>query len=282
MSYELFCLGNPFVDYVYDYDKDINNEAFAIKHEDRKFLEKRLGVCNKNLGGVEAKVAAYFSMIGGRSVFSGVVGKDENGDYIKKRLRFYGVKTNLKRKQGKTGVVIKLKNGNRKTMMYDIDLVPNYLPKYLSKRLIKRSEMFYFSGFSALLMYDTIVKGESLAANRGLLIAASLSSKLVASTIPSTLVKMLNSADIFVAKEEEVKTYPSLYKQLIENLPISSLIHEDYVELKFNKDVVRKRKPSKFKESGYIAALLYAINKGYNLKKCANFAIEWSSDGVLK
>lgn len=105
----VFTIGDSFINFIPD------------KNEEKSKLKDIINF-EKTVGGSNVNIAAGISKLGGESIFIGMIGQDELGDYLVETLKYYGVDTSYIKRTNKanTGIVFisELNEENRKEYYY--------------------------------------------------------------------------------------------------------------------------------------------------------------------
>lgn len=105
----VFTIGDSFINFI------------PNKNEQKGKLKDIINF-EKTVGGSDANIAAGISKLGGKSVFIGMVGQDEFGDYLIETLKYYGVDTSYIKRTSKTNTgiafVSEFNNENREEFHY--------------------------------------------------------------------------------------------------------------------------------------------------------------------
>jgi sugar/nucleoside kinase (ribokinase family) len=243
-------------------------------------------------GGSAANTLSTIAMLGGKSIFSGVVTDDFYGRLYESKLAGRGVKTLIKKlTTGLTGTSIILTTDDaERTMLTHLGVCREYSKDDINLELFSRAKIFHCTGYQ----WDTPKQKEATqfmmekAKNLGIKVSMDIADPFCIERNVADFKKLISeNVDILFANKEEarfltgmddpVKAGKEVLKMGAETVIVKVGSQGSYL---FNGDSVEKidvYKPEKVLDSTgcgdvFGGGFLYGYSKGYDLVKCAKIA----------
>lgn len=216
-EYDVIGIGNPLLDIIIEVDDGVLHEHGLQKggmrgvdnREGKKIIESLDAYTKASVsGGSAANTVAGVALLGGKSLFVGVIGDDEHGTMYERDMRAGGVDTNLHRHESEhTGYAITLvtRDGERSFVVF-LGAAGFLQRDHISEDDIGKSKILHIEGYLLLgeETRETVLLAMRCAKKYNTLVSIDLSASSVILK-HLTLVKEIVSeyADIVFVNEEE-------------------------------------------------------------------------------
>jgi len=173
-----------------------------------KNLESRLEGVEKYPGGTVPNVIHGITNLDLKTISSGSIAKDEDGELLVRDLEETGTKNCMTYKKGNTGVAVNLvtPDGER-TFVVNYGVANDYKAKDIDQNMLSKSKYFYFTGYEFESMHRTIAKAIKLAKKYETKVSFDLGDPNVVLRNKGKLKKFLKKVDVVFANEDESKNF---------------------------------------------------------------------------
>lgn len=216
-KYDVIGIGNPLLDIIIEVDESILHRhglkkggMRSVDHAEGKKILESLEASAKVYvsGGSAANTVAGVALLGGKSIFLGVVGDDEHGKAYERDMRDGGVDTNLHHHESEhTGYAITFvtQGGERSFAVY-LGAAGGLRRHHLSENDIAKSKILHIEGY--LLMgeetRETVLSAMKLARKHDTLVSLDLSAVGVIRKHLALVKEIVSKyADIVFVNEDE-------------------------------------------------------------------------------
>lgn len=218
-QYDVYGIGNALVDIVTEVDLD-----FFLKHEIEKGVmtlvdEKRqrdliraidMKRSKMSCGGSAANTIIGVSQFGGKSYYSGLVGKDDLGRFFLQDLKRNGVDTNLTPEtaaEGITGKVLVMTSPDAERTMNTFLGISSHLSlAHLDENALINSTYLYLEGYlvTSPTALDAMREAKKIAERNGVKTALTFSDPSMVKYFPGQMREVIGaSVDLLFCNEEE-------------------------------------------------------------------------------
>jgi sugar/nucleoside kinase (ribokinase family) len=216
MTYDVYGIENPLVDInVKVNDSDIKSLGLTkgIMHlidekQRNKLFEFFAGrKINRYPAGSCANTMMGIARLGGKAVFSGKVGNDNEGEFYHEAIKKTGVISDIKSEAGLTGTsIILVTPDSERTMNTFLGNCRKYSKKDVNTEILSNSRILYSTGY----MWDTDSQKQAAlfafetAKNKGVKIAFSLADPFLVKRNKEDFLEIIKKyADLVISNEEE-------------------------------------------------------------------------------
>lgn len=155
--YDVFGIGNPLVDLIVAGDDELLRKIGFQKGsmnlvDKNKFKEVIKAIENydkkRSCGDSTANTLVGLSLLGNKTVFSGKIGRDEDGRFYENELTSYGVTTNIAQDDEETGNCISIvTEDTERTMCVYLGACVNLQKNDIKIDNLKKSKIFHFTAY---------------------------------------------------------------------------------------------------------------------------------------
>lgn len=301
--YDLFALGNVIIDYVVtDVDDStfnllklrkglFNNVTFNQEHKEhiRNILFSHKII--KASGGSAANVAAGVANLGAKTIFSGVIGRqngriDDDGLLYIKELEKFNVEHHIIQKEGNTGNLFAIITKDKeRTFATDLGVSGILEIGDIPLEKIRNSKIFHTSLYELLNMGKTCLELIRFAnENRSKVSFDFASANLINKENKNLLLRTLKMVDICYANEEEAIALKKLDINPSKFCPIAiyklggkgALINNIFIPA-YSVNALDLNGAG----DAFAAGFIYGLSKGYDLKRCGKIGAFYASKVVM-
>ncbi len=248
----------------------------ALKDKKKKIMPGGSG-CNTMIG---------VANLGGKAVFSNVIGDDEYGRIFEAEMNKLGVRSALSKKEGMTGTsVIIITPDSERTMNTCLGVCRAFRKEDVDEGLLKESKVFHTTGYLLDTAPEAGYHALKLAKKHGLIISFDLSDPFLIRAKRDELRKIVEEyADIAFLNKEEAKLFTG--KEPEEALEeISGMCRTAIIKLGAEGSLI-KHEGHVFRIPGvrvnaldttgagdmYAAGFLFGITNGYSVEQAGKIA----------
>jgi len=219
-KYDVFGIGSALMDFLVEIDNDSFSE-FELKHGDMQLVEesKASEILDKLKnhevkiapGGSSANTVAGVAFLGGKSIFFGMVGEDDNGVIYEQKMISEGVKSAIvKTKESITGhAVTFITPDSQRTFATHLGASLGIKKEHILEKDIKESKILHIEGYQLAdeNLKEVVMHAISIAKNNGTRISIDVSAPGVVEANKELFIDFVKSyADIVFANEDEAKS----------------------------------------------------------------------------
>lgn len=237
-------------------------------------------------GGSGCNTMIGVANLGGKAVFSNVIGDDEYGDIFEAELKKLGVVSRLARKKGMTGTsVIMITPDSERTMNTCLGVCRLFTKEDVDEELLRESKIFHTTGYLLDTAPEAGYHALELAKKHGLTISFDLSDPFLVRAKRDELREVVKKyADIAFLNKEEAKLFTGKEpKEALEE--ISQMCRTAVIKLGADGSIISHEgkvyKIPGFKANAidttgagdmYAAGFLFGITNGYSVEQAGRIA----------
>ncbi len=297
-KYDVIGIGNSLLDITFEINESLLNELgfkkgemHLIDREKSREILKKLEHINPKIfpGGSSSNTIAGVSILGGNSVFSGMIGNDFYGELYESKTKEAGVLTNFsKNKDEITGYAITFITPDKeRTFAVHLGASLFFKEEHVSEELIKDSKILHIEGYclESPDLRDSCLYAIDLAKKHNLKISLDVSdSALVKRNLPFLKELIKEKIDIVFLNENEAEVFTgkSPEKAIDE---ISELCEITIVKLGEKGSLIKNKnnlyeipafETNIINTNGagdmYASGILYSVSNNFDLKKAGELA----------
>jgi sugar/nucleoside kinase (ribokinase family) len=220
MEYDVVGMGHALMDIIVDVDYEFLNKLgfekgsmVLINDEQHHRLIEQLKDKKllKATGGSASNTSKGVSILGGKSAFMGLVGRDDNGKTYEKLLMDSGIKAALKYSEKNTGTsIVCITPDRERTMLTYLGAASEFKEKDVDEDIVKNSKILHIEGYFVGNpgTYTAVLKAMKIAKNHNRMISMDLSDTGLIKAKIDTFKELLKEyVDIVFVNEHEAKAF---------------------------------------------------------------------------
>ncbi len=295
--YDITGIGNPLLDTIITINEEELKQTglrkgsmtLVSEEEQERILEK---LRNKEMthspGGSVANALAAASIIGGKTLFIGMTGKEKEGELYERMIQEAGITSGLRKTEKKTGRCISLiTEDTERTMMTYLGACTELSEEEITEEEISKTKTLLIEAYQ----FDTekqakaTMKAIKLAKKNNVPIALDAANPLFVENNKELLKNLFKEITYFFANEEEAKilTGKEETEEMInwfkERIPTTIIKLGEKGSIIINKGETHKIKAYKVKAinttgagDAYAGALIQGINNGWDIARAGKIA----------
>ena len=292
MKFDVYCLGHAIMDVLVDisedellnFDFEKGTMALIKEYQLMPILEKLNHLPKNNQpAGSAANTAMAVASLGGKSVFTGVVGNDEHGREYARLLAQRGVHTRIVAESATTGRCICLITpDSQRTMATFLGASQAVRKEHVDEQLLKESRFLHIEGFQWNLpeQKEATLHAIRLAKKHGVKVSFDLADPLLVAEHREEFKRLISEhVDIAFANEDEAFALTELpvekglkkMGELAEIAAVKLAANGSLIRQNGKTHVINGFKAKAVDSTGagdvYAAGVLYGLSKGLGIEK---------------
>ncbi len=295
-EFDVIGMGSALLDFIFEVSDDVLADLGLKKGEmhliDEEMSSKILTALKGHPmqvapGGSSANTLSGVADFGGRAVFIGTVGSDENGKTYENETAKTGVTPLVGKYESITGHAITfITPDSERTFATHLGAALNLSKDDVAEEYIKKSKILHFEGylFEAPHILEACIKAMEIARSNGVLISIDLSDPALIGRIHDTFDSVIEKyCNIIFVNEDEALAYTgkeeeAALKELLKITDVAVVKLGDRGSLIGGDDRIIKIPvyPAKLENTNgagdmYAAGVLFGFARGYDLEKAGRF-----------